>query len=730
MGVCGVIGARAGHAAFCGMTMNNTISFDNGIQIELLTAGGVFRGLGSIRAGGVALRAGRRPMFVELRTPDAVEMFDFALERRAADGGGVTLEFSMKARSAGIMEYMVHEVRPRYRTGDWSEEPAVAPDTRLALELKPVTRIIGGTTFVGFSYRYRYNSRPHPMYKILDRSTWEIGGHAVGNEFWMRNCFSPSIVPIKSTEQFHSTEWFLPTATNPNIFQFLPLQTELQGFTFTTGPQGTLVTWATEIAHVRSLFEKERGKDEITHWHEHCGDLSSDFATSPMEVLFAPGNLDRVGRINLYDAVKELVHDTLHAQANLKRERVTTYGQIEEWVLPDFKRYTELGLPKLLEFGCKTIGLANHFENNMNTYGVSNFCCTLDYRVSENVGEESLQRFCQLARQHGAKVEMWGNTSISSLTYILSMRNEGGKRIDFLPIEGSIMEALRGRTHAFCRNASNAIEADHYTPVFCVLNLRDPGVREYWMNRWRDAATRIGLGGIFLDSSFNLSSDKFHWVQSAEAERLGATADQVHLLGSYRPAQEPRAMILSQYKAHLQLMSEMQQAGYQYCNEDLGVFGIHRHGPGTQMRLECLFMWDDCICNFDPAALEKAGDDPDDVFFRGLAYRMMWAICWDIKRDALSFHYGGLRGDSDRPEEKHKRLYQAFNEVTDLMHHRQVLPDEAGVLYRKDGKQVLWAFRDFVHPLPEPAGVRDVLAGTTQKTASLKAQKHRIYVIG
>ena len=36
-----------------------------------------------------------------------------------------------------------------------------------------------------------------------------------------------------------------------------------------------------------------------------------------------------------------------------------------------------------------------------------------------------------------------------------------------------------------------------------MLNLRDPRVREYWLRRWKAAHDEVGLGAIFLDSSFN-----------------------------------------------------------------------------------------------------------------------------------------------------------------------------------------------------------------------------------
>jgi hypothetical protein len=51
--------------------------------------------------------------------------------------------------------------------------------------------------------------------------------------------------------------------------------------------------------------------------------------------------------------------------------------------------------------------------------------------------------------------------------------------------------------------------------------------------------------------------------------------------------------------------------------------------------------------------LKAAGYDPDDGFFRGLAYRMMWALHWDPSRDALSFAYSGLSSEEDVPTPWH-----------------------------------------------------------------------------
>jgi hypothetical protein len=704
------------------------LSLSSELSFAFLGRGKRFGGLGAVSCGQVTLRSARRPMFVEIRNPFAVELLNYRLMRCDDSPEKISLRFSMDAREGGPMEWMLHEVRARHSTSDWSRGSTPAEGTILELEIVPVARTIGGRDYTGFSYRYHYRSAGIPIYKILDRGSWEPGGTALGNEFWMRNCFVPAITRIDSEAQFYSTEWYLPDCANPSAFQFMPLQTELQGFSFTASATGVLVTWSPQVAHIRSLFEKPRLEDVMTHFHEHCADLGLELSTAPFEVLWAPGGRNRVGLANDYEAVRELVHETLHSQIGMRRERVTTFGQIEEWTPADIERYRTLGLPKLLEAGAKTIGLANHFENNMNTWGVSNFCATVDHKVAASVGEEKLRAFCSDAREGGAIVQMWGNTAISTLNLLFDKRIGDAGRIQFLPREGSIMEVL-DRDKSFVRNAANAIEADHYAPEFAVLNLRDPIVRDYWLRRWKVAHDDIGLGAIFLDSSFNLSSDKFHYVQNTRSHHFNATPDQIHLLGFYRPVLEPPAAILSQYRAHLELMVEMQRLGYVYGNEDLGVFGVHRHGPATSARLDNLFLWSDCLASFDAPAIRRSGHDPDDVYFRGLAYRMVWGLYWDASRDALTFRYGGAACEEDLPDARHIDLLRAYNHVEPFMRERVILPEEAGVLYRSLSRQVLWTFEDL--PVP-PEGVRtiqDVLSGETLGGPPFVARKNRIFVI-
>ena len=699
-----------------------SIGFENGFEIELVEREGVFEGLGAISFEGFPLRDGTRPLFVEIRNPSAINLTGFRVVSVQQDGKAVVITLGPRVRQSGMMEWMLHTVRNRMAATDWTDDFIPAEDTVVELVLEPVDRRFGPDVFTGFSYSYRYRSAAVPIYKILDRGTWEPGGRIVGSEFWLRNGFHPSIQPFTGLEQRYSTEWYAPSLEQPNIFQFFPFQVEFQGFTFTAAPEGNLVTWATDVSHIRSLFEKHAGKDALFHWHEHCGDLGLEFSTSPIEVLWqSKSSQSRVDRFNTYERVRDFVWRRLHEQIGLQYEKVEPYGVIEEWTIPDMDAYREKALPALLDLGVKTIYIPNQFENNMNVWGVGTQCCNVDFKVAERVGELSLRAFCDAARNGGAKVEMWGNTAMSSLTAILDSKNGTTDRIRFLPQEGSIGEALREAANPYVRNASGAIEADHYTPVFCALNLRDPSVRDYWLKSWRHLHRNVGVDQIFVDSSFNMSADKFTHRQNDEVD------SDDH--GCVRPGIEPRQAIESQYRAYLELLVEMQRMGYTICVEDTGVFGLSRSGPDIEMRIESMPMWLDSYCSFDPRAARRLGQQPDDVFFRGLAYRMMWQVYFDIPTQELTFHQYGARDDDDRPNAWHGKVFRAYSEALPVMRRRSILPEEAGVEYEAEGRRVIWAFATLDLELEGTRRMRHILAGSIVDTDRLTCPKNEIVLI-
>ncbi len=701
----------------------------NQVTIPCLMRDGEFLGLGSISVGGIPLRSGRLPMGVEIRSPDAIELSHWRPLSCLQVDGGWDITLTAHAKRGGVMEWMMHTVRNRYAVDDWSTAATPLDDTTLTLELRPAARTLDGRCGVGFSYRWRYKSTSVPIYKILDRSSWEPGGAAEGCTAWNRSAFAPAICSFGGIGSRYTTEWWLPGIHNPDIFQFVPLQTQMSGFTCTAGAGGVLITLAEEVAHIRTYLDKPYRMDECLHLHEHCGDLGLELATSPMTVLWFAGVSGRVDTANLHEAVRQSVSISLHKQAGLRPDFVTSYGIIEEWGLPDLDVYVNKAAPAITAAGLKTCFFPSMFQNNMNTWGVQNMCCTVDLKLSEQMAPQKFKAFVDALHTGGCRAEMWANTSYSTLTTIFDTDRERGfkGKLTPLPREGSVMEVVHKAAQPWVRNPSGAIEADHYAPVFACANLRDPDMVAYWHLRWREAKDAYGLDGIFLDSSFNLSSDKFHWLGHVNGSG-GATADQTHLLGNQRPEREPERAILSQFRAHLSLIREMQGYGYAYCTEDIGVFGTHRHGPGMRQRLNSMFMWSECIQPFDHREVTAAGAEPNDVLFQGMAFRTAWTLHYDFANDCLSWSGYSARDQRDQPSALQLSWLHAFDACNaDMQGARRILPDESGVEYTGHACRIVWSFRDQDIALEQATAV-DVLGGDSC-TGTLHAKRHGIYRI-
>ena len=193
----------------------------NGFDFEFKFSGDYFLGIGNVKIDGVSLRSNKLPMFAQVTTPEAIELVNFKLSDKTVNEEGITLDFNVQKQLGNTMEWMLHTVRNRRNMTDWTKGPEDAPDTKLTMQIKPVTRKIGKIMAKGFSYQYLFKSESLSIYKITDRASWEIGGAAIGNELWMRNGVVDSIVKFSDAKDFYSTEWYLPGIANPNISSFI-----------------------------------------------------------------------------------------------------------------------------------------------------------------------------------------------------------------------------------------------------------------------------------------------------------------------------------------------------------------------------------------------------------------------------------------------------------------------------------------------------------------------------
>lgn len=302
-----------------------TVELGKDIKIELLTTENHFTGIGEVSVDNIRIRNGSLPMCCEIRSPEGINVTQFNIIEKVVTGQRIFIRMSAQVHTTGMMDWMVHTVRNRENLYGWVTPPKEDKETIITLELLPVERTVNNQVYKGFSYQYSFSSPNFKIYKILDKASWEIDGQAVGNECWMRVGHVPSIVAIKDISSNYSTENYYPGIANPNPFQFLPLQTELQGFTFQAHQKGILATWPTEVCHVRTLIEKPYHQNNVYHFHQHCNDLSNEFRASPVEVLWlAQKDTNEINRYNIYESLRSEIHAHLHKKAGIVQERLST----------------------------------------------------------------------------------------------------------------------------------------------------------------------------------------------------------------------------------------------------------------------------------------------------------------------------------------------------------------------------------------------------------------------
>ena len=718
--------------------MSRTLTVSSFVTLNwVIAADGSWLGINQIIIAGEQLLAPGRRLMCEIRTPDGVILCNYAPigEEHAADGS-TTLRFSVRSRTDRLSEWQLHAPRQRLSLDEIGAESIAQPGTYVELVLRPAARSLGTTRAIGFSYQWRFHSDRLAIYRLLECAAWAPGGTVSGSELRQRNCFVDSQPTLGDASTHWSSEWHLPTCESPDIFQLVPLQTELQGFTFLSGARGTLLTWATRLAHVRTLIEKPRGLDAVRHWHEHCSDLAKEQETAPIEVLWLPGAQDAAACDDLHERMRELVYGVLHTELGLRPERVLSHGMMEEWTNPDLERYRSRGLPLLLQAGIREIFVPSWIHQQQNQWNISNMCVTIDQRIAPRLDPATVKAIIAEAKAGGSRIQMWWNTYISVIAQVLWERNHAGSWDVAVPPSGpgTLGGALRSARHGLIRSQGGHRDHDHYDEVYC-LNLRDPVINAHLLEAWGRLHDELGLDSLFNDSSFNCASDKFHWSRNPDADPNTPTSDQVKLLGQQRGEHEPQSRILSQWRAHLDLWVGLQRRGLRIGGEDLGVFGVHRHGPGTGMRVKSMALWSDCQGTFDADLIRPTGADPDAVFFAGFACRCPWSISWDIATDRLSLNHAassthsGIRGAHDEVRPFHFDIIKAFNVAEPFMHQRTTLPEGKGYLYRQGSTRILWATEAADHDLGGTAQITDLITGATESATRLRAGRQRVYRI-
>ena len=328
-------------------------SFGDGVLVQILTEGRDFRGLGDVRLRRRKLRSAELPILPHVSTPDGYEVVRLELEDVEKTSDCVTLSLTPYVARTGRMEWVSADGQDRWNIGPWAGKPERDRGGLLRISLRPVERTVGGIAFTGFAYDYRFRSRRYSIYRVHDRATWELGGRATGNSFWMQSPFTKPRVDIQNKDAAFSTAW---RRSNVEVQQFLPLFSVLQGFTFQFDPERLLITAFERPFHCRSLFQKEPGQNVIVHWHQLCDSLSTCLEFPALQVLCADQTGDQIARADQYCAVRQDLQRQYREQTGVVPPATVVGGWVrcgEDAALRDLRRAVD----ELARGGCERVYL-------------------------------------------------------------------------------------------------------------------------------------------------------------------------------------------------------------------------------------------------------------------------------------------------------------------------------------------------------------------------------------
>ena len=287
--------------------------------------------------------------------------------------------------------------------------------------------------------------------------------------------------------------------------------------------------------------------------------------------------------------------------------------------------------------------MANHSENNMNTWGVSNFCATVDHKVAASVGEEKLRAFAAMPERRRDRCKCGANTAISTLNLLFDKRTGDARpRIQFLPPTRVRSWKFWIETRVSSRNAANDHPRPTTTPPeFAVLNLRDPSRPRLLAAKMESRPRRDRVGSDFSWTARSTFRAQQVPLRSKYVVRImfNATPDQTIPAGilpglSVEPAAQSFPSIALIFERHGRNAAPGYTSTEMRISESSASTGTDRR-PARE--LDNLFLWSDCLASLDAPAIRRSGHDPDDVYFRGLALSNGLGTVLGRFRDVLTF---------------------------------------------------------------------------------------------
>jgi len=666
------------------------LRFGNGIVACIRRSGDVFRGIGQVMLRRRKLRSERLPILPLIDTPDGHRVTELHVRDIRQEDEAVTISLTPHFSLSGRTEWLCCDGQDRWVPGPWDGSPVRDRGGTLSIDLRAVETDIGGIPFVGFSYGYKFRSRKHRAYRIHDRATWELGGWATANSFWMRGPFNELQKDFRNKNDAFTTAWRAPGGGV--LQQFLPLFAVLQGFTFQFDKRALLVTAFEEPFACRSLFEKRAGENHMVHWHQLCGDLSGCLEFPALQVLCAQTEGSPEQRADQYCAVRDGLQRRFAESQGLGREAGATGWQMaadDEPRAEDLRR----ALGDLAQMACERLYVPS-LEICLGPRARSQRTDAPQQEARDRLG-----RFVADAHRRGLEVAAGiGDCCQPWLMGDADSPSEG--------TDGDATELPAGQE-------------------LVALALRDVEARKALLEHLRGLKTDVGIDVLFADNFLGGVADPFNWsapTLTGDGPRQAAGAR----TRAGRRRASASEMVRSLDAERVSLVADLQRIGYRCAVSGAGGLAPLEPVPAVDLLYGREYMFRDCVLGFPLAAFAESDVDLLDAYFRGCAHRVGYAVLFPIDREKRPPFGAALhRGLGS--------VNKACHAVREHMEHSRVLADDRGVLWQSAEPDVLalWAFSSFAWKVGDDAKVFDVMAGRPVETDSgrFRPLHHRVYLV-
>jgi hypothetical protein len=695
------------------MKINDTVAdwprrltLANGVEIELVVEAGMLRGLGAVVINGMPIRSNASTIRPDVSTPDGLHYQDFVLRGVDDTPDGVILRTEAIGRQEvyGEMmdEYSYNLAFPMLRSRQ---------SDQLDWLIRPCELDLDGQKFAGFSLAFKFHSETARIHRLTTVATWEIGGRVEGNTIYHQAYSCQPVFEVKRANHFSTACLKRLDLWNHwlgNSFQMLPRWGCIQPFDFQAAAQGVLLGYWDEPHAVKSLIQKNPGEDVIFAVDEYDFPLTNSITTPAKHVVFSPSPpgasrlkhevidlwtraVDHTGGIirGFFGIENSEPFPTggpsYKGRTNVLRSEVAGGRQPDWlWEQKDGKFYFHLEgdriesrdflywtadkiLPRLHEKGLKRITFtpvhesdftqlcfAYHAETGWDNDLVCTSICGSHRYVPADFydGWKGWNYLAAKAKSYGISLGHWIGLHLAPRAPIVQEHPE------YLIQHVNTLAHGGGYSHQFIGSIN-----------WC------SGAKQWFlddMRRWHDEG---GLEWLFFDSWPNLGCTPLNYA------------------GRMEPMQYELGDVLAQ----------LQQMGYHWFSfEGTSPFGVQQYG-----------LWDPMEDYQKDVAQAVAGQNDFGTWIghEYMGYNQTLGPNLNARRDksaipAMSFRYMANRSLTLVTNDEMLLTYQTLQP---LMRKRFMLPDDRGVAWDAgSGKQVLFSYRAFAHPLPAGSNAVEV----------------------